>query len=146
MLVSELKEEHITQIEAIEHDCFADDAWSKNALLCELDAPHAVYFVCTEGEKVIAYAGMHNNLGEGYITNIAVDKSFRGKGAAKALINKLVDFAKTNTLDFLTLEVRESNEAAISLYSAFGFTKQGMRKNFYKNPTENANIMTLFIN
>ena len=49
-----------------------------------------------------------------------------------------------NSLCFITLEVRESNAAAISLYSNFGFIKAGERKNYYSDPTENAVIMTKY--
>ena len=46
--------------------------------------------------------------------------------------------------DFISLEVRKSNEPAIALYKSFGFEQNGLRKNYYKNPTEDALIMTKF--
>ena len=44
----------------------------------------------------------------------------------------------------LTLEVRSSNIAAITLYEKFGFEKVGIRKNYYthNNKTEDAILMT----
>jgi ribosomal-protein-alanine N-acetyltransferase len=54
----------------------------------------------------------------------------------------LFQFAKQNGLSFISLEVRESNSPAISLYEKFGFLVEGKRKNFYSVPTEDALIMT----
>ena len=47
---------------------------------------------------------------------------------------------------FITLEVRESNNAAIRLYEKLGYKEVGRRKNFYSDPTENAILMTMFFN
>lgn len=65
-------------------------------------------------------------------------------GVGSALINELVTYGKKNNFSFLTLEVRESNENARSLYSKFGFIKVGERKNYYSEPTENAILMTKY--
>lgn len=76
--------------------------------------------------------------------NVAVDENARKKGIGTALINTLVTFAKKNSLAFLTLEVRQSNENAIRLYSNAGFVKVGERKNYYSEPAENAILMTKY--
>ncbi len=44
--------------------------------------------------------------------------------------------------EFITLEVRQSNERAIALYRKRGFVKVGVRKDFYEKPTESADLMT----
>ena len=54
-----------------------------------------------------------------------------------------LDGAKKRDCEFITLEVRESNSSAISLYEGAGFVKAGIRKNFYSNPPENAVLYTL---
>ena len=94
--------------------------------------------------RVIGYIGMSFVLDEGYIYNVAVEKSSRKKGAGSALIQTLVNYGKKNGFAFLTLEVRESNTAARSLYSSFGFIKVGERKKYYSDPVENAVLMTLY--
>lgn len=53
---------------------------------------------------------------EGYIFNVAVDGTHRNRGIGSALVETLVTYAKKNNLCFLTLEVRESNGNARSLY------------------------------
>ena len=81
-------------------------------------------------------------LDEGYITNIAVTKTERKKGVGTALIERVFAHAKDNSLYFVSLEVRESNQNAISLYETLGFKPEGKRKNFYDNPKEDALILT----
>ena len=81
-------------------------------------------------------------LDEGYITNVAVASKFRRCGIAQNLLKKIIAFAQSQRLSFISLEVRVSNAAAISLYEKFGFEKVGLRRNFYTLPQENAVIMT----
>ena len=104
---------------------------------------HGVYFfIAQQNGSVLGYLGISVILDEGYITNIAVFPEFRKKGIASKLLEFLFDFAKQKELSFVSLEVRESNMPAISLYKKFGFENEGFRKNFYTNPKENAIIMT----
>jgi ribosomal protein S18 acetylase RimI-like enzyme len=73
------------------------------------------------------------------ILNIAVKKTHRRKGVASALLEKLKEHVSDKKIH---LEVRESNLGAISFYERKGFKITGLRKNFYRNPTENALLMT----
>ena len=90
----------------------------------------------------MGYGSLSVILDEGYIIDIAVLKEYRRQKAATFILQAIVDFAKIKSLKFLTLEVRESNDAAISLYSKFGFLKVGERKNYYSDPKENAVLLT----
>ena len=92
---------------------------------------------------VMGYVGLMFVLDEGYISNVAVAPEFRRCGIADALISALIEREK-KALAFLTLEVRESNIPAISLYAKHGFITVGSRKNYYDRPKENALLMTLF--
>jgi ribosomal-protein-alanine N-acetyltransferase len=67
----------------------------------------------------------------------------RGKGIGSALVSSLKALAKDKGLSFVSLEVRESNKAAIQLYSDLGFKVEGKRKDFYTKPTEAALVMVL---
>lgn len=134
---------HIDGVCKIEEACFAHP-WSRQSVESELANENSVFIVAVEGEKVIGYIGMSVVIDEGYIFNVAVDTDFRRKGVGTALINELVTYGKKNNLCFITLEVRESNQAAISLYSDFGFIKVGERKNYYSDPAENAILMTKY--
>lgn len=137
-----MEAQDIRSIAALEESCFSKP-WSTQALAEELGNEQAVFYVAlTEDEEVVGYAGMHNILGEGYITNIAVEEEARHKGIGRKLMETLNAYAEDNAMSFLTLEVRPSNEHAVELYKSMGFVEQGERKDFYTSPRENALIMT----
>lgn len=127
----------------IENDCFSHP-WSRHSLEAELNNPTSLFYTAVEDDKVIGYIGMSTVIDEGYIFNVAVDENHRKKGVGTALIQELVTYGKKNNFAFITLEVRQSNEKAISLYSHFGFIKAGERKNYYREPVETAILMTKF--
>ncbi len=82
---------------------------------------------------------------EADLVNIAVLPEYRGKGVGQALLHELVMDASSRDLKCVHLEVRESNQVAISLYTKYGFTVVGVSKNHYSNPTENALRMNLTV-
>lgn len=134
--------EHIPQIAALERRCFSDP-WSENALREELFNDTASFLAAVaEDGTVVGYAGLHCVLDEGYIANIAVAPEYRRQGVAGELLGVFLRFGRAN-LGFLTLEVRASNEPAISLYRKFGFREAGRRKNYYTAPQEDAILMTV---
>lgn len=143
MKLEKMTSAHIDGVCKIEEACFAHP-WSRQSVESELANENSVFIVAVEGEKVIGYIGMSVVIDEGYIFNVAVNADFRRKGVGTALINELVTYGKKNDLCFITLEVRESNQGAISLYSDFGFIKVGERKNYYSDPAENAILMTKY--
>lgn len=135
---------HLDDVYLIETECFSHP-WSKQSLEEELNNETSLFLVAKEENEVIGYIGMSIVIDEGYIFNVAVRESYRNKGVATALINELVTYGKKNNFSFITLEVRESNLPAISLYSKFGFIKAGERKDYYSNPKENAILLTKYL-
>jgi ribosomal-protein-alanine N-acetyltransferase len=73
--------------------------------------------------------------------NVAVHPDHRRKGIAESLIHALVQKLKECESHCLTLEVRASNAPAIALYEKLGFTEAGRRRNYYRNPKEDALIL-----
>lgn len=134
---------HIDGVCAIENACFAHP-WSRQSIEAELDNETSLFYVAVEDGQVIGYIGMSFVLDEGYIYNVAVKADCRKNGVGSALIQTLVTHCRKNNFAFLTLEVRESNALARSLYEKFGFIKVGERKNYYSDPAENAVLMTLY--
>ena len=124
------------ELSLIEKECFSAP-WSEESFKTAENTRFYLYF---EGEKVVGYVGIYSVLDEGYITNIAVLKNHRKKGVATALLKELTE--KESALSFISLEVRESNAPAISLYTKFNFKKEGVRKAFYSNPKEDGLILT----
>ena len=128
-------------IAGLEQECFADP-WSKEAVL-ESAESGVLFLLFEEKGEILGYAGMQIVLDEGYVTNVAVNRNHRKKGIGNALVKGLISAARERELSFVSLEVRPSNTAAISLYSKLGFAEVGRRKNFYSHPTEDGLIMTL---
>ena len=135
---------HLDDVYIIETECFSHP-WSKQSLEEELNNETSLFLVAKEENEVIGYIGMSIVIDEGYIFNVAVREKYRNKGVATALINELITYGKKNNFSFITLEVRESNLPAISLYSKFGFIKAGERKDYYSNPKENAILLTKYL-
>ncbi|MBO5859175.1 MAG: ribosomal protein S18-alanine N-acetyltransferase [Clostridia bacterium] len=140
--VTEMKKKHVEAIALLEKECFSSP-WSENALAEELDNPDS-HFLVAECDSVAGYIGVQEILGEAYITNIAVFENFRKKGIGRILLNAAVKGAASRNCEFITLEVRVSNTAAISLYESEGFEKIGVRKNFYASPVEDGAIYTKY--
>lgn len=138
--VVKTEREHIKHIAELEKICFSEP-WSENTIL-ESIASGTKFFTAVENGKVLGYIGISCILDEGYIANIAVFPDARRKGVGEKLINRIFALASDENLAFVSLEVRESNIPAISLYEKKGFKTEGRRKNFYKNPDEDALIMT----
>lgn len=142
MRIIKMQEEHIEDILKVENECFSDP-WSEKMFKEEISGKFAHYYVAEEGGQAVAYMGMWALSGEGHITNVAVGKDHRRKGIAKALIEHFIKIAQKEELEFMTLEVRDSNAPAIALYEQFGFLKVGVRKKYYENK-EDAILMTKF--
>lgn len=137
-----LTEDNVEELAELEKQCFRDP-WSVQMLLGDLQSEYTYYYgTYDEKGTLIGYIGMWMTVDCGEITNVAVHPDYRRKGIASALIENLMKICIVNNLDFINLEVRESNSNAISLYEKYGFKEVGLRKNYYKNPIENAVLMT----
>ena len=131
---------HVAQIAQLEKICFSDP-WSEKSIASELENKLAFWLVATEGETVAGYIGSQTVMDETDMMNVAVHPDFRRKGIAEALITVLVENLKRMGSHCLTLEVRASNAPAIALYEKLGFSEIGRRKNYYRNPREDALIL-----
>ena len=137
MNIEKFEEKHLDGVEKIEKTCFAHP-WSREDLKNQIALDTSHFLVATVDGNVAGYMGLQIFGGEGYVTNVAVLPEYRKQGIAESLIREQMK----NKMSFITLEVRESNLPAISLYTKFGFKNVGIRPNFYSAPTENAIIMT----
>lgn len=126
----------------VENKCFATP-WSKMMFEDELFNLNAHYLVIETMGKIAGYIGFWKIIDEGHITNIAVHPDFRRLGYGKALISAMIQKANDMEIIAITLEVRRSNNIAISLYESFGFVSSGVRKQYYSDNNEDAIIMWL---
>ena len=131
---------HVAQVAQLEKICFSDP-WSERSIASELDNQLAFWLVATEGETVAGYIGSQTVMDETDMMNVAVHPDFRRQGIAETLIQSLVEHLKTMDSHCLTLEVRASNVPAIALYEKLDFREIGRRKNYYRNPKEDALIL-----
>lgn len=131
---------HIEKIAELERICFSAP-WSKEAILDSFKRG-TKFLVAERLDEMLGYIGISCILDEGYVTNVAVFPEFRKQGVGKALLEATFSLAQESGLSFVSLEVRQSNKNAISLYERLGFKLEGKRKNFYENPREDALILT----
>ena len=130
----------IDQVLEIESLCFPIP-WSRDSFLSELRNPLAQYIVAQEGFFLQGYAGVWMIFDEGHITNVAVHPRARGKRIGELLLTNTMAFVSAQGALSVTLEVRPSNDAALSLYCRMGFKQVGVRKGYYIDNGEDALIM-----
>ena len=140
MIIVKMSESHIPQIAELERLCF-NDPWSVNSIASELDNKLALWLVAEHEGQVLGYVGSQTVLGETDMMNIATHPDYRKNGIGTALITALIDALAEQGSHSLMLEVRESNDPAISVYRKSGFEQVGRRKNYYRNPKEDALIL-----
>lgn len=140
IIIRKMQQSDLPQVCEIEKANFSLP-WSEKSFKDSMERNDTVFLVALTGAEVAGYVGCYCIAGTGEITNVAVKASHRRKGIGGMLLEKLYEEgAALDTQEFF-LEVRESNEAAIGLYSRQGFVEEGIRKNFYEQPVEDAVIM-----
>ena len=140
MIIVKMNESHVSQVAELEKICFSDP-WSENSVASELNNKLAFWLVAEEEGRLAGYVGSQTVCNETDMMNVAVHPDFRRRGIAEALVNALVEELKAMESHCLTLEVRASNAPAIALYEKLGFAEIGRRKNYYRNPREDALIL-----
>ena len=140
MIITKMLQCHVPQIAELETLCF-NDPWSENSIASELDNRLSCWLVAIVDDKVVGYVGSQTVLGETDMMNIAIHPDYRKQGIATELISALIEALNERGSHSLMLEVRASNEPAKSLYLKMGFDVVGVRKNYYRNPREDALIL-----
>ena len=140
-MIQRMEVDDLDRIVDLERLCFSSP-WSKDDFLYELNEnPFGYYVVLKEADKILAYLGLWMDEERAQITTIGVDPEYRGKGYAKTLMVHMLDVCSSKGVKIYSLEVRVSNQAAISLYQRFGFIQVGLRKAYYQDNHEDAYLM-----
>ena len=140
--ISKMSVDDIEQVVSIEAEAYGQHHWSKSSFYDEMNNNLAKYYVAkTASGELVGYAGTWHVIDEGHITTIAVKKSHLRKHIGEAIIIKILEDCYKEGIKYLTLEVRVSNIAAISLYTKYGFHSLGTRKGYYQDNNEDALIM-----
>ena len=119
-----------------------DEFWNSSILESEIKNPFSQYIIAKINKEIVGFAGVIDTVDQLEITNIVVRKDFRKKGIGNELLTELIKLAKENGKEKITLDVNNTNLAAIKLYEKNGFKNVGFRTKYYNN-TYDANIMTL---
>lgn len=136
-----MKAEDLTQVHALEGLCHTTP-WSLNSFTYELNNRDAILRVVVLNDRVVGYVCVRTILDLTHLLNITVSPEFRRKGVGSMLLgDALAELKRRNPGVRLTLEVRQSNIAAIRLYEKFGFKVTGRRKNYYHMPEDDALLM-----
>ena len=158
MTIREMNFDDIAEIAEIEKQ-YSETPWDANGLFTYLLRDDTIFlvadsldFVPAEGEApedyydtphLLGYAGLLMVPYEADILNITVRPEARRQGIATKLLERLGALSEPKGVTVIHLEVRESNTPARTLYGKLGFTVDGIRKNYYERPRENAVLMTL---
>ncbi len=140
LLIAEMTPEEIPEVATLERQVFSAP-WSEAGFLSSLQSPDALYLTVRQDGRLIGYCGFLQSLDEADVMNVAVASELRNRGVGRRMLQELMARGRQRGILRYTLEVRQSNAAAIHLYEKLGFASVGIRKDFYEKPTESAVIM-----
>jgi ribosomal-protein-alanine N-acetyltransferase len=140
IVIQKMSQEDVEDVARLERICFSDP-WSKETFREELQLNLAIPLVAKLEEKVVGYTCLWHLNDQMEIANFAVSLDHRSKGIGEKLMKRILLEAKERGCKSIVLSVRESNRAAINLYTKFGFVEVGRRKKYYRLPTEDALTM-----
>ncbi len=127
-------------IEAIEQRAYPTP-WSRSMFAGEMAKPSGICLGAFQGSEMLGYLIVARYVDAWHIMNVAVDEPYRGRGIARALLERLFEMTVNEADRGYTLEVRVSNAVAIHLYEALGFIASGVRRGYYTDNREDALIM-----
>ncbi len=96
-----------------------------------------------ERQLVLGFIGLWFMIDEAHVSNIAVSEAYRRQGVGEHLLISAIDVALELNARFMTLEVRNSNIAAVALYKKYDFSEVGIRHGYYTDNKEDAVVMTV---
>lgn len=136
----------IDAVLAVEEASFSAP-WSREAFENEMTINQfAKYLLLEVDDTVAGYCGLWLVMDEAHITNVAVVPELRGRKLGEKLMVKVMDMLRDEGVTMMTLEVRVSNHIAQSLYEKLGFSRGGIRKNYYSDNGEDALVMWVKLN
>lgn len=135
VVITFLEEKDLNEIVAIEEGSFPQP-WTYNMFERETKLPFSRFFVMKikDSLKIMGYAGYWVIDQEAHLTNLAISAEFRRQGWGKFLLTYVLEYAKSEMLNKINLEVRVSNKAAQNLYQEMGFALVSRRKGYYPYP------------
>lgn len=118
-----------------------ETTWSIASFQYELENENNFYLGYVKDGEIVGYIGCSFVFDEASINNFGVLPSHMKKGIGTALMEALIEAMKEKGVRYIYLEVRISNEPAISLYKKVGFEQIAYRKKYYTSPVEDAYVL-----
>ncbi len=140
IIIKKAERQDVPEIAEIERKSIPEP-WSEAAFAAALSDEKAVTLAAFSDSVLCGFITGVYLLDTADIYSVAVSEEYREKGVGKRLLEEFFS-ALPNDVQAVNLEVRESNFPAINLYKKFGFEAVGLRKDFYREPRENAVLMT----
>ncbi|MES2179527.1 MAG: ribosomal protein S18-alanine N-acetyltransferase [Gemmatimonadota bacterium] len=144
MTVREATPSDLPAVLDIENASFVDP-WSRDAFASSLALPHMRFLVAESeeggGGRPVGYVILTVVGPESEVADIAVDPAFRSGGVGGLLLDAAIARLASEGVEWLYLEVREMNSAARALYQSRAFFEVGRRRNYYRNPTDDALVL-----
>lgn len=139
--IKRLEEEDIERVCELEKEIFSD-SWGMVGLMESLHQRYTLLLGAWLDGRLCGYVIVYFAADEGEIARIAVDKALRRQGVAGHLLLELESICEEKQIRKILLDVRESNVQAIQFYKSHGFVEDGIRKNYYTKPAEDAILMS----
>jgi ribosomal-protein-alanine N-acetyltransferase len=124
----------------IEREAFSDP-WSELGFREALETPIGFGLVAEQEDRVVGYLLGRLVVPEAEILNVAVAASVRGQGIGRALVESALGLLAERGVREVFLEVRASNAVALRLYHSVGFRVSGVRRRYYRLPSEDALVL-----
>jgi len=145
--IRRMREGDLPAVRAIEALSFSNP-WSDNTFRGEIQNTSVSFpmvVVRRPGDEVVGYIIYWMIRDDVQVNNVAVHPDCRGLGLGEAIMRYAIARTREAGAAFMTLEVRQSNTPAVTLYKKLGFEIMGTRKNYYTKPDEDAYVMALVL-
>ena len=132
----------VSAVEALQRRSFTN-AWGAEAIRWELEHTDVARLYVARGPAgaLVGYCACWMIFDELHINSLAVEPAFRRRGAARQILRRVIEEAVAAGARSATLEVRQSNQAARALYEGLGFQVEGVRRDYYQEPREDALVL-----
>lgn len=140
--VRRARKRDLTAIAEIETAAFSRP-WCLDTFKDVLLRPETELLVAADGDAVVGYAVLVRATGEAELANLAVSRGHRSRGVGEALLSEAARTLVDQGVRHLYLAVRASNTGALRLYERFGFRVIGVHRSYYRDPVEDARILSL---
>ncbi|MCM1530526.1 MAG: ribosomal protein S18-alanine N-acetyltransferase [Alistipes sp.] len=137
--------ELFSEAEGLDSLCFTSENWSAAAFREEAVSENGIMICAMKNGIMAGLICGYFAADESDVAVVAVRPDMRRLGIGKLLMNAF-EQALPEATETIFLDVRESNAPAIGLYEGHGYERVGLRRNYYREPAENAVIMKKNLN